>query len=321
MSAPTVIDRAARYVSAMGPAVQGQNGSTHTFKVALALVHGFQLNEGDAMAVLSQWNIGCQPEWSVAELVHKVRDAVKATPEKPRGWLLSDRGEAVTTSAPSWPTLHPPTPDHVLRIAELRFIQAEGIQLAADRGLLKVCEDRGQLLWVITDASRLCAQVRTMDGSLISTKAGMTKAKTLPGSKAKHVIGLKESAPFQKLWLVEGGPDLLAAHQFIWQEGRQAEVAAVAVLGASIGIPDDELDGFSGKHVRIVPDADPAGTKGALRWIEALRRVACKVDVLDLSGLVRNDGSPVKDFNGLNFMSPASTYELAKTINPFALCP
>ncbi len=321
MSAATVIDRATKYVETMGPAIQGQNGSTHAFKVALALVHGFALNESDAMAVLAQWNVGCQPEWSEAELVHKVRDALRAAQEKPRGWLLGDRSTHAPTSTPSWPTLHPATPEHVRRIAELRFIQAEGIQLAADRGLLKVCEDRGQLLWVITDGSRLCAQVRTMDGSLLSTKGSMVKAKTLAGSKAKHVIGIKEAAPFTKVWLVEGGPDLLAAHQFIWQEGRQADVAAVAMLGASIGIPDDELDGFAGKHVRIVPDADTAGVKGALRWIEALRRVAAKVDVLDLAGLLRTDGTAVKDFNGLNYISPASTDTLAKSINPFALCP
>ncbi len=321
----SILDRASQYAQAAGPAIQGQGGSSHLFKLAVALVHGFNLNEGDAMGVLAQWNIGCQPEWSVAELVHKVRDAAKATPEKPRGWLLGDRdGAPVTKAAPTWkpwPTLHAPTPHHVRQIADLRFIQAEGVQLAADRGLLRVCEDRGQLLWAITDSSRLCAQVRTMDGALLSTKGGMVKAKTLAGSKAKHVIGIKEAAPFPKVWLVEGGPDLLAAHQFIWQEGRQDDVAAVAMLGASIGIPDEELDSFAGKHVRIVPDADPAGVKGALRWIEALRRVASKVDVLDLSGLLRNDGQPVKDFNGLNFISPDSTYKFGKTINPFALCP
>ena len=59
-----------------------------TFRVACVLVQGFDLAEADAVAVLREWNPGCSPSWSEADLIHKVQSARAATHDRPRGYLL-----------------------------------------------------------------------------------------------------------------------------------------------------------------------------------------------------------------------------------------
>ena len=87
----SVIERARRYVAKCPPAVSGQGGHNATFHVACALVHGFALGEPDALALLREYNAGCVPPWSEAELVHKVRSAATAQHTEPRGWLLGGK--------------------------------------------------------------------------------------------------------------------------------------------------------------------------------------------------------------------------------------
>lgn len=80
-----VLDRARKYIAKIPGAVSGQNGHNATFHVACVLIHGFNLNEQDAMAALSEWNAGCQPPWSEKELNHKIQSACKTPGE--RGYL------------------------------------------------------------------------------------------------------------------------------------------------------------------------------------------------------------------------------------------
>jgi hypothetical protein len=71
------LERARRYLAAMPGGIQGSGGSTTTFKAALALVRGFGLEPDDALAALVDIHNGvCQPQWSLAELRHKIRQAV-----------------------------------------------------------------------------------------------------------------------------------------------------------------------------------------------------------------------------------------------------
>lgn len=84
----SVLERARRYAQKCPPAVSGQGGHKVTFRLACALVHGFALSEQDALNVLREWNLGCQPRWSEAELTHKARSAAAAVPQKGRGYLL-----------------------------------------------------------------------------------------------------------------------------------------------------------------------------------------------------------------------------------------
>src|SRR5207253_776683 len=86
------IERARRYLTKCPPAISGQSGHDRTFHVAALLVNGFALSDGDALALLQNWNLGCQPQWSERELRHKLDSALAVTHTEPRGHLLGDGG-------------------------------------------------------------------------------------------------------------------------------------------------------------------------------------------------------------------------------------
>jgi hypothetical protein len=83
-----VVDRARRYVEKLEPAVAGAGGHSATYHVAVVLVQGFALGEGDAWAILNEYNARCAPAWSEKELRHKLRQAEKASAKQGRGWLV-----------------------------------------------------------------------------------------------------------------------------------------------------------------------------------------------------------------------------------------
>ncbi len=70
-----VAGRARRYLQAVPPAIAGQRGDLHTFRVCCRLVRGFALTDADALEVLIEWNARCQPPWSERELIDKLRRA------------------------------------------------------------------------------------------------------------------------------------------------------------------------------------------------------------------------------------------------------
>lgn len=107
-----VIDRARRLASSARPAIQGEHGSGTTFALAVSLVHGFGLDQTDALAVMwGDWNPRCMPPWSEPDLARKVREAAqKGRPPagKTWGWLLEgapapDYGAGRKVTAPSGP--------------------------------------------------------------------------------------------------------------------------------------------------------------------------------------------------------------------------
>ena len=83
-----LIARARAYVAKMPPAIAGQHGHDATFKVALALIHGFGLSEEAAMPIIEEYSNRCAPPWSHKELQHKLNSAAQhARSGKPRGHL------------------------------------------------------------------------------------------------------------------------------------------------------------------------------------------------------------------------------------------
>jgi hypothetical protein len=84
---PVVIARAKRYVAMVPPAIEGQHGDVHTFRVCCRLARGFALDDEQALNVLAEWNARCQPPWSEAELLDKLRRAARYGRE-PIGGLL-----------------------------------------------------------------------------------------------------------------------------------------------------------------------------------------------------------------------------------------
>jgi len=85
-------ERITRYLAACPEAVSGRGGHIATLKVAVALVHGFDLSPERARPFLEVYNQRCAPPWTDKELAHKLREADKLSPKngKPRGWLLAE---------------------------------------------------------------------------------------------------------------------------------------------------------------------------------------------------------------------------------------
>jgi DnaB-like helicase C terminal domain len=74
----SVIERAAKYIAKMEPAIAGSRGHDAAFKVAIALVKGFALSSEDAIGLFaSDYNPRCNPEWSEREIRHKIQQAAK----------------------------------------------------------------------------------------------------------------------------------------------------------------------------------------------------------------------------------------------------
>ena len=95
-------DRARAYLARVPAAIAGSGGHSATFHAACVLVNGFGLPPAEALPALMEWNAGCQPPWSEAELRHKLASAEKASHAKPRGHLLAD-GERKPAYCPPRP--------------------------------------------------------------------------------------------------------------------------------------------------------------------------------------------------------------------------
>jgi hypothetical protein len=81
------LERARRYAAAIPPAITGQHGDVHTFRVCCRLARGFALSDDQAFTVLCEWNARCQPPWSDRELMSKLERARRYGRE-PIGGLL-----------------------------------------------------------------------------------------------------------------------------------------------------------------------------------------------------------------------------------------
>jgi len=88
------VTRARAYLAKIPGAVSGAGGHDTLFNAACRLVLGFALDADQAMSLLvSDYNPRCQPEWSHAELEHKVADACKlaASGAEVGGLLAEDK--------------------------------------------------------------------------------------------------------------------------------------------------------------------------------------------------------------------------------------
>jgi hypothetical protein len=70
-----VIERAGRYLAQVEPAIAGQHGDLHTFRVCCRIARGFALSDREAMSLLMEWNARCEPPWQERELLEKLRHA------------------------------------------------------------------------------------------------------------------------------------------------------------------------------------------------------------------------------------------------------
>lgn len=186
-----------------------------------------------------------------------------------------------------------------------------GLDIAVQRGLLWVGEaydhesKRDLSAWIATDESRINAQARRLDGKPWTTAHGeRIKSKTLPGFKGSWPIGAANFGTAMNVILTEGPPDMLAAITAVFLSSRQSlavvnGIGFACVTGAHQELHHDSLVHFKGRRVRIVPDNDETGTglTGAEKWARQLSAAGATVELFDLAGLTKADGTPAKDLN------------------------
>ena len=186
-------------------------------------------------------------------------------------------------------------------LANMRHLDVDAVRVAVGRGLIWFATVKGHDSWIITDRKRVNAQARRLDGGKWDHLNG-AKAYTMPGSQAAWPVGVPEASDYCLVALVEGGPDLLAAFHFALREGQVEFTGPVAMLGASLSIPDAALPMFTECWVRVFPHSDDAGMKAGLRWARSLEKFATTVDIFDASGA----GEGVSDLNDLALVAEPS---------------
>lgn len=83
--------RVRAYLRSVPPAVAGERGDAHTFRVCCRVVRGFALDDAEALTALAEWNERCAPPWSVEELASKVRNAKLYGRELVGGLIAANR--------------------------------------------------------------------------------------------------------------------------------------------------------------------------------------------------------------------------------------
>lgn len=291
---------------------QGEGRHNHARDISFALI-GEGWPEGEVLALLRP--LYDPRTFLDEELRTIITGARKRNPQPARG-----RGNRLAEYRPAPPppipqpqknampppALRAPTQAELRQIAEVRRIGADGVRLCASRGLLWCATVCGFASWVVADATRRGMQARRLDGKPYPETHTLPERKTHnpAGTATRHPVGLPEAQRARAVLLVEGSADLVAAHQFIFAEEREAHACAVVMLGAGLAIPDEDLPAFAGRRVRIFPHTDPEGMGACARWAGQLAGAGADVDAFSLAGLRRDDGAPVNDLNDLTQVHP-----------------
>jgi len=86
----TIEQNALAYAITLPPSETGKGGHDAAFRVASALVWGFDLNHSAALSVMQDWNQQrAAPPWSEHDLNHKLDSARNAPSRRGRGYLLN----------------------------------------------------------------------------------------------------------------------------------------------------------------------------------------------------------------------------------------
>jgi hypothetical protein len=183
----------------------------------------------------------------------------------------------------------------VVDLSSLRRLHEGGVRLALERGLLRFGHYLKRPAWIMTDKSGLLMQARRMDGQ---TWFKESKAITLKGSDANHLLGVGEAAEADLLFVCEGGPDMLAAHAVAYEMGLlkafpEERIAVTGLMGATMRPRRATLAGLKAKQVVIWAHADASGLEGAKEWKRSFWAKDRKVDVIAADEIVPG----LKDLN------------------------
>lgn len=282
-------ERYARYLSAIGPAVQGSGGDQRTYE-AIRAAWGFALDEGGAMAELEVWNRGCSPPWSHRDLRSKLSSIYRRC-RLPRGYMLDEDADPPPPREPAYPddaeTFIARCTDGAKSTAIREWVQARGIDVedfvASRLGIMFrertspppwAAGPRGyELIVPIFDAAGICrgARIRwcaTEDDPI----AGMIETPPPNGAKTRAMTGFDSAGLVMlnvaawsllaqrllpvRIWIVEGEPDLLTLSVALMKAGRRSD----AVIGL-----------FSGAWTWALAKAIPEGSEVILATHEDLQ--------------------------------------------------
>lgn len=212
-----------------------------------------------------------------------------------------------------WPFFAAGNKAQAEELCSLRGFSIEGLRLARERKMLVFASVCRETCWIVTDSERKLAQARRLDGRLFPAYERVLaerKAHTLKGSKQGHVLGSADVGKYDFLMLVEGGPDVIAAHCFISASAARERIGVLGILGASNSFPARLAKACAGKHVRVFGHADVAGQEAANRWRLILHAKGVRSDafvfrptpdfpVHDLNDLLVHDSgrATVTEFN------------------------
>lgn len=250
------------------------------------------------------------------DVVEFILHAIDGDHKEVRNWLAARLTPgAATSTAPkpsatikriNWPSKLTEGDRATLKaFAASRGLTFPSVQAMAQAGILRFTIIHGNECFVITDASGRCAEIRRIDGKLFGDKkqfplAGVNK-QWLPG-----IDLLRTATKSTAVIITEGATDLLSAcdlySRYRREHGGKNSWQPAALLGAECKTLDPEAAQLiRGRHVRLVPDADPAGDKMADHWASLLRKIGCSVDVVNLP-----PGTDLTD--NLNSISPTDLF-------------
>jgi hypothetical protein len=167
---------------------------------------------------------------------------------------------------------------HCRMLANQRGVSEATVREAERRGLLFAIRSLEGWAWLVTDSERQTASWRLLSGQ--PWKSGRVKAKCLPGSDAKRIIGVREALGYEWAVLVEGGPDLLAALELWPDQG------VVCALSANSRFDEQQLtDLYNAKvSVLVYPHNDVSGQRALLEWKRSLCGHRIQMEWSDLGG-------------------------------------
>ena len=143
-------------------------------------------------------------------------------------------------------------------------------------------EIEGQCCFIIHEGT--FAQARRLDGVPFTRGDGTRiKAKNLPGSEGAF-IGQRWLGDTQHVLLVEGVIGLMEALAAFALVNMTESWSILAATSASSRFARDPalLARLTGRHVRIVPDADEAGMNAAASWLADLEAAGARADAVAL---------------------------------------
>lgn len=217
------------------------------------------LSKGDALAMLRKSVRGPM-----------VRPSLRApsmsmdapAPERPKPSLTLDVG----------------TDAEIAALAKLRGFQERGLRLASERGLLRFANYMGERCWVTTDSERAAMACRPL-ASRKFRNGQQSKVVNVPKTNNNHLQGGADIPKYNVQFVAEGGPDLLAAHDMIWQLDDYGIVStkyvgACGFLSANSALSSLAAERFRDLKVVIFAHGDEVGIRNAEGWASQIRPYA-----------------------------------------------